>query len=128
MGLFDEKDYIMRMIKEMVRVLFSLMLGKKYVSVESEDINKYEVSGNKLKDLLGMVDKGEINEAENILLSNLDYTNKDEVVAATFFYDYLSSKDDQFLLQNEYSKEEVLDGLKQLTKEAGYRDFIEMME
>ena len=24
----DEKDYIMRMIKEMVRVLFSLMLGK----------------------------------------------------------------------------------------------------
>lgn len=128
MGLFDEKDYIMRMIKEMVRVLFSLMLGKKYVSVESEDIVKYEVSGNKLKDLLAMIDKGEINEAENILLSNLDYTNKDEVVAATFFYDYLSGKDDDFLLQNEYSKEEVLDGLKQLIKDAGYRDFIEMME
>ena len=29
----DEKDYIMRMIKEMVRVLFSLMLGKKYTKV-----------------------------------------------------------------------------------------------
>ena len=32
----DEKDYIMRIIKEMVRVLFSLMLGKKYVAVEME--------------------------------------------------------------------------------------------
>ena len=32
----DEKDYIMRMIKEMVRVLFSLMFGKKYVYVELE--------------------------------------------------------------------------------------------
>ena len=32
----DEKDYIMRMIKEMVRVLFSLAFGKKYVSVELE--------------------------------------------------------------------------------------------
>ena len=41
----DEKDYIMRMIKEMVRVLFSLMFGKKYVSVELEKENKYEVSG-----------------------------------------------------------------------------------
>ena len=37
----DEKDYIMRMIKEMVRVLFSLMFGKKYVSVELEKENKY---------------------------------------------------------------------------------------
>ena len=36
----DEKDYIMRMIKEMVRVLFSLMFGKKYVSVELEKENK----------------------------------------------------------------------------------------
>ena len=35
-NVWDEKDYIMRMIKEMVRVLFSLMFGKKYVSVELE--------------------------------------------------------------------------------------------
>ena len=28
----DEKDYIMRMIKEMVSVLFSILLGKQYVS------------------------------------------------------------------------------------------------
>ena len=47
----DEKDYIMRMIKEMVRVLFSLMFGKKYVSVELEKENKYEVSGKNLKNL-----------------------------------------------------------------------------
>ena len=52
----DEKDYIMRMIKEMVRVLFSLMFGKKYVSVELEKENKYEVSGKNLKDLKGCFD------------------------------------------------------------------------
>lgn len=51
----DEKDYIMRMIKEMVRVLFSLMFGKKYVSVELEKENKYEVSGKNLKDFLDML-------------------------------------------------------------------------
>ena len=34
MDFTDEKDYIMRIIKEMVRVLFYLVFGKKYVSVE----------------------------------------------------------------------------------------------
>ena len=39
MDFTDEKDYIMRIIKEMVRVLFSLVFGKKYVSVEIEKEN-----------------------------------------------------------------------------------------
>ena len=41
----DEKDYIMRMIKEIVRVLFTLAFGKKYVSVELEEEEQYQVSG-----------------------------------------------------------------------------------
>ena len=41
MDFNDEKDYIMRIIKEMVRVLFSLMLGKQYKSVELPEENKY---------------------------------------------------------------------------------------
>jgi len=69
----DEKDYIMRIIKEMARVLFSLMLGKKYVAVEMEKDNGYEVSGKRLEDFLKMIDRGEINEAENQLLDNIDY-------------------------------------------------------
>ena len=81
MNFTDEKDYIMRMIKEMVRVLFSLAFGKKYVSVELEKENKYEVSGKNLKIFLNMIDLGQINEAENILLDSIDYTNKNEVKA-----------------------------------------------
>ena len=50
----DEKDYIMRMIKEMVSVLFSILLGKQYVSVDEERKNGYEVSGTDLNDLLDM--------------------------------------------------------------------------
>ena len=93
MNFTDEKDYIMRMIKEMVRVLFSLAFGKKYVSVELEKENKYEVSGKNLKIFLNMIDLGQINEAENILLDSIDYTNKNEVMAVALFYQYLSEKD-----------------------------------
>jgi hypothetical protein len=122
----DEKDYIMRMIKE--RVLFSLVFGKKYVSVELEKENKYEVSGKKLKSFLDMIDLGQINEAENILLDNIDYTNKEEVMAAALFYQYLSEKDNEFLENNNYTKEEVLSGFKQLLIQSGYKELFYLIK
>ena len=124
----DEKDYIMRMIKEMVRILFSLIYGKKYVSVELEKENKYEVSGKNLKSFLDMIDSGQINEAENILLDNIDYANNDEVMAAALFYRYLSEKDSEFLINNNYTKEEVLSGFKQLLVQSGYNNLLYMIK
>ena len=128
MNFTDEKDYIMRMIKEMVRVLFSLAFGKKYVSVELEKENKYEVSGKNLKIFLNMIDLGKINEAENILLDSIDYTNKNEVMAVALFYQYLSEKDNQFLENNNYTKEEVLSGFKQLLMKSGYSDLLYLLK
>ena len=128
MNFTDEKDYIMRMIKEMVRVLFSLAFGKKYVSVELEKENKYEVSGKNLKNFLNMIDLGQINEAENILLDSIDHTNKNEVMAVALFYQYLSEKDNQFLENNNYTKEEVLSGFKQLLMKSGYSDLLYLLK
>ena len=128
MNFTDEKDYIMRMIKEMVRVLFSLAFGKKYVSVELEKENKYEVSGKNLKIFLNMIDLGQINEAENILLDSIDYTNKNEVMAVALFYQYISEKDNQFLENNNYTKEEVLSGFKQLLMKSGYSDLLYLLK
>ena len=120
MDFNDEKDYIMRIIKEMVRVLFSLMLGKQYRSVELPEKNKYEVSGKALEEFEKMVDEGFINEAENILLENIDYTQKEEVLAAILFYQYIGEKDSGFLTEHNYSKEEALDGIKRLAEQQGY--------
>ena len=128
MNFEDEKDYIMRIIKEMVRVLFSLMLGKKYVSVEQEAKNGYEVSGKKLDELLTMIDNGEINEAENLMLEDIDYSNRNELAAAALFYQYLSEKNEDFLQENNYSKEEVLDGINQIMQKAGYNDLVKIIE
>lgn len=120
----DEKDYIMRMIKEMVRVLFSLMLGKQYTQVEMPRENKYSVSGQSLGDLKEMVDRGQINEAENMLLENLNYEEREEVAAAILFYEYVSQKEEHFLEKHDYSLEEVYDGLMRLAELAGYGEMV----
>ena len=78
----DEKDYIMRMIKEIARVLASVMLGKKYVQVELPVESKYQISGDKLHHMKTMVDRGEINEAENELLDRIDYADKEALAEA----------------------------------------------
>ena len=124
----DEKDYIMRMIKEMVKILFSLICGKKYVSVEFEKENKYEVSGKNLKDFFNMIDTGKINEAENMLLDSIEYTNRSEVMAAALFYQYLSEKDSEFLKSNNYTNEEVLSGFKQLLVQSEYNNLLYMIK
>ena len=120
MDFNDDKDYIMRMIKEMTRVLFSLMFGKQYKSVELSDENKYEASGMLLREWKEMVDRGFINEAENTILTNLDHTRKEEVFTALLFYQYVSEKDEGFLTAHNYSREEALEGIKALLERAGY--------
>lgn len=120
----DEKDYIMRMIKEMVRVLFSLMLGKQYTQVELPRENRFLVSGKNLGDLKEMADQGKINEAENLLLENLDYENKEEVTAAVLFYEYVGQMEEGFLKENGYSLEEVYDGLMQIARNSGYGELV----
>ncbi|MBD5444257.1 MAG: hypothetical protein HDR29_01770, partial [Lachnospiraceae bacterium] len=117
MDFNNEKDYIMRVIKEIARVLFSLMLGKQYKSVELPDENKYEVSGKALEEFEKMVDEGLINEAENILLESIDYSQKEEVLAAILFYQYIREKDNDFLEAHNYSKEEALEGIKRLAEQ-----------
>ena len=120
MDFNDEKDYIMRIIKEVVRVLFSLMLGKQYKSVELQNENKYEVSGKALEEFQEMVDQGLVNEAENMLLESIDYAKEQEIIAAALFYQYVSEKDTDFLALHNYSREEALDGLKRLIELSGY--------
>ena len=124
----DEKDYVMRMIKEMARVIFSLAFDKTYVSVEMEKANKYRVSGKALNDLWEMIDAGQINEAENLLLEKIDYADKEGVRGAALFYLYLSEKEDSFLEAHQYSKEEVLFGFKQLFERSGYQEILSLIE
>ncbi|WP_306479705.1 DUF6483 family protein [Mediterraneibacter sp.] len=128
MGYTDEKDYIMRMIKEMARVLFSLAFGKTFTAVELENEDQLRVSGKSLREWYDMVDRGEINEAENLLLDEIHYEVREDVMAAALFYQYVSEKEENFLQEHRYSKEEVLFGMEDLMKKSGYQDLLNLLE
>ena len=64
-------DYVMRMIKDMARVLARLILGKDDINYVLPEDEEFTVIDNLYKKLITMADAGQINEAENILLNEL---------------------------------------------------------
>ena len=46
------------------------------------------------------------------------------MAAAVLIYQYMGEKGEEFLRMHQYSQEEVLDGLEQLGKKAGYEGVV----
>ena len=71
--MIEDKDYIMRLTHEVVRTLIRLLFQK--------DIDKDEEAGVsaemavRYRELLAMIKDGQVNEAENLLLDEMDPDN-----------------------------------------------------
>ena len=149
-----EEDYVMRMIHEMIKILMKFLfnidtdkveksesnidkveesesdIGKAEESksdnidkVEEPEGNPQEAIGN-YNFLCALVDNGQINEAENRLTDILDVNDKSKLELALNFYDYLNTKDTDFLEENDFSREEIKDGIKSVTKIYGCESII----
>ena len=70
-----EEDYVMRMIKDMVKALACVVFGKRFTEYEVEE-EKADDTDFLYRDIIEMADRGKINEAENILLTDMDRTDK----------------------------------------------------
>lgn len=105
-----EQDYIMRLIKEMVRAVLRLIF-KSDIDLPTEELVEDTEKRSMLENLLDMIDNGEINEAENKLYSVLDGEDRQDLEVALLFYSHLNEKDDDFLKEHDYSREEIRTGL-----------------
>ena len=99
-----EQDYIMRMIKDMTRMIAKLLLGKdapQYMlpDAQPDDKGLDGDSGSFYRRLIQMADAGEINEAENLLTDYLDQGSgsKEELEVALGFYVYINEMSNDFL-------------------------------
>jgi polysaccharide pyruvyl transferase WcaK-like protein len=120
-----EQDYIMRMIKEMVRLFLKLLFNINTDSPTAELLEN-EQKQRILNNLTNMIDEGNINKAENELYSIIENGEKDDLEMVILFYSYLNDKDDDFLSEHDFSREEVKDGLKTVLSKYGFESFSEL--
>lgn len=121
-----EQDYIMRIIKQMVAALISVILGKENKIYDLPLEDQYKSSDGLLRELLTMVNDGKINESENLLYESFEQDNKKDIENAILFYSYLNELDNDFLEKCNYSRDEIEMGVKEIAKRSGMEGFVEV--
>lgn len=122
--MYVEKDYLLRLVHEIVRALLKLLFSK---DIEEEEICLSTVNDEIYNSLIHMIDNGEINLAENRLISCLNLNDNEYFQLSLLFYEYLNSKEDSFLKNHDYSREEILAGLRYIANIYGYSDLIQVL-
>lgn len=122
-NMFEERDYIMRLVHELIRTLIRLIFGM--------DIDQYrenEVPAEieeRYRKLRKMAEEGRINEAENLLSDWMDPRDRQQFLLALLFYEELNQKEDAFLAEHGYSRQEIRDGVVSAAGLYGYGSMAE---
>lgn len=119
-----EEDYIMRQIREMVRMLLKLLFQMD-LEEDSEELLRGTKENEVLRELLEMVDDGRINEAENRVYELCEDGEMANLKVMLLFYDYLNGKSDEYLEQCEFSREELKEDMRDLLAGFGLSDMAE---
>lgn len=120
-----EQDYVMRYIKEMVRVILKLLFNIDTESPSTELLKDQEEK-NEINILMDMVDEGNIEQAENRLYDIIENRNEQKLEVALLFYSYLNDKDTEFLEEHGFSREEVKLGIQNVASRFGLSSIVDI--
>lgn len=121
-----KQDYILRLIEQVIDLITENAFGVKTKEEISENFANTDNSTEKYNKLVFLVDEGKINEAENMLFDFINENTLDDLKIALLFYDYLNSKTDEFLQENNFSREEIKEGLVDISKKFGYDNLVQL--
>ncbi len=118
---YFEKDYIMRLIHGISRILARMYLNRE---LDGEKLYaSVSVRCREICDaLLLLVDGGQINTAENRLFELIESSAlepKDLASLILLFYDHVNDKDDAFLARSGFSRDEIITGMEDAMRRIG---------
>ncbi len=117
--MFYEQDWLGRQIQMLVRFVAKTVF-KKDTDEFTELIEKSASGADILyKELLVFLQAGEICKAENHLYDSIDAGNRYHFAVAVEFYSLLNKMSDEELEKGDFSREEIKDGLKNVSSVFG---------
>ena len=125
-----EQDYIMRLIRELVRAVCKLIfhIDTETPGLELFDAEREQEQREALEGIIRLADQGRINEAENLLFEWPGDGNQETLKMALVFYAHLNGKTDAFLAEHDFSREEIRDGLHEVMSRYGLESLSETFE
>jgi len=118
------QDWLMRQIEAISAMLAYMLTGKKTDrSIVEEHAETHSDTNRLYRKLHILVKQGQICEAENALFAAMEESDPEVPEAAVLFYDDLNCLSDDTLIAANFSREEILDGLKAVCTHYGLPDF-----
>ena len=122
-----EKDYILRMIKDLTKSIAHLILGKSEIEYELPEESEYSRVDTLYVKLIELVNMGKINEAEDLLFDEINPSDMRQFEMAMSFYLYLNDFGDDYLEKNNYSRDEITEGIRSICKEYGVSSMVDFL-
>ena len=122
-----EKDYILRMIKDLTKSIAHLILGKSEIEYELPKESEYSRVDTLYVKLIELVNMGQINEAEDLLFDEINPYDMRQFEMAMSFYLYLNDFGDDYLEKNNYSRDEITEGIRSICKEYGVSSMVDFL-
>ena len=122
-----EKDYILRKIKDLTKSIAHLILGKSEIEYEPPKESEYSRVDTLYVKLIELVNMGQINEAEDLLFDEINPSDMRQFEMAMSFYLYLNDFGDDYLEKNNYSRDEITEGIRSICKEYGVSSMVDFL-
>lgn len=122
-----EKDYILRMIKDLTKSIAHLILGKSEIEYELPKESEYSRVDTLYVKLIELVNMGQINESEDLLFDEINPSDMRQFEMAMSFYLYLNDFGDDYLEKNNYSRDEITEGIRSICKEYGVSSMVDFL-
>ncbi len=116
---FFEKDWFMRQLRVFVEMAASLLLGKDFTPYRIQDVDHMTTADLLHQRLLTMLDEQDANGAEDLLFESVNPDDMAIYEVGLDFYNRLNEMDERELDRQDFSQEEIRDGLSDLTAEYG---------
>ena len=115
-----EQDYIMRLIKQVIRALIGVLMNKKSALYYIFPVNGQQKSGDDfLQRLTHLANEGRICEAENMLFAAMESGTDDVLYTGLMFYEHLNEFGDDYLEAHNFSRDEIQQGVLEIAKRMG---------
>lgn len=109
---FKSNFSLKREISDTIRMAAIMMTGAFQQKYKQPKFLENAAEDSLYKKLMKMVDEGELGEVENCLWEKIEQGQTEDIQLALDIYAYMNDKDEDFLEDHDFSREEIRDGVQ----------------
>lgn len=109
-----KQDWLLREIENLVQFVSRFMFNKDFINYEINDLINNSESDVLFKEVLRLLEKNKICEAENLIFKNIKEENLEYLKLAIDFYTRINEFSDEQLSNCNFSRDEIVEGLKEI--------------